>query len=227
MNELLWFGFLLVNFLGIIASYRLWGRPGLFVWIAIATITANIQVTKTVELFGLTATLGNIVYAGSFLATDILNEVYGPVEARRGVIFGFFAIIVFTLFMNVATFFVPAPDDFAHEHLVAIFSLLPRISVASLTAYALSQYHDVWAFQLWKRLAPRSPWLRNNLSTLVSQLIDTVVFTSAAFVGVFPTPVLLEIVVTTYLFKGVVAILDTPFFYLAKFLRAPDRSEAV
>lgn len=65
------------NFGAIILAYRFWGKIGLFIWIPIASIVANIQVTKTIDLFGLTATLGNIVYAGSFLVTDILNENHG------------------------------------------------------------------------------------------------------------------------------------------------------
>jgi len=215
-NELLWFGFLLLNFVAITAISRFLGRPGLYVWIAIAGITANIQVTKTIELFGLTATLGNIVYAGSFLVTDILSEVYGERSARKGVLLGFISIITFTVFMYISLLFAPDANDFAQPHLKAIFSLLPRISVAGLTAYGISQTHDVWAYQFWRRRFPRHLWLRNNLSTLVSQLIDSLVFTIAAFVGVFPTPVLVEIVVTTYLFKGIVAILDTPFLYLSK-----------
>jgi len=223
-NELLWFLLLVVNFVSIVALYRFAGRAGLYVWITIAAIVANIQVTKTVELFGLTATLGNIVYAGSFLATDLLNEVYGERSARRGVFFGFFAIAATIVLMNAALFFAPDRSDFAHEHLVAIFALLPRIGVASVVAYLVSQRHDVWAYQFWKRRFPRRLWLRNNLSTLVSQLIDTCLFTAIAFVGRFPPAILLEIVITTYLFKGVVALLDTPFLYLGRSLRVPDEA---
>ena len=74
MNELLWLLMLVVNFGAILVVYRLFGKIGLFIWVPIAAITANIQVLKTVEIFGLTATLGNIVYATSFLVTDILSE---------------------------------------------------------------------------------------------------------------------------------------------------------
>ena len=73
-NELLWLVMLLVNFLFIIAAYKFFGKWGLVMWIPISVIVANIQVIQTVELFGLVATLGNIVYASSFLVTDILSE---------------------------------------------------------------------------------------------------------------------------------------------------------
>lgn len=219
-NETLWLVLLAANFLSIILLYIFFGQTGLYVWVPIAAIIANIQVLKTIELFGITATLGNIVYAGSFLATDILSENYGKRDASKAVAFGFVGIVAVTLFMNLALVFEPAPSDFAHPAMSEIFSLLPRITVASLAAYVVSQLHDVWAYALWKKKYParRHIWLRNNLSTMVSQLIDSVVFTLAAFWGVFSGTVLLEIVITTYVLKLVVAVADTPFVYIASFL---------
>jgi len=219
-NELLWIILLLVNFIGILIAYRIWGSLGLFIWIPIAVITANIQVTKTIELFGLTATLGNIVYASSFLITDILSENYGKKEAQRAVAVGFFSLILFTLLMNMALCFQSSSEDFAHESMKVIFGFLPRITIASLLAYGISQTHDVWAFHFWKKKWPDTKylWIRNNLSTMVSQLIDSVVFTLAAFAGVFPRGVLIEIMVSTYLLKFIVAALDTPFVYAGKIL---------
>lgn len=217
MNELLWAVLLLLNFFAIILSYRLWGKLGLFIWVPIASIIANIQVTKTIELFGLTATLGNIVYAGSFLVTDILNENHGKKEAGKAVGIGFFSLIVMTLFMNLALFFEPGEGDFAHQSMSTLFSLMPRIVVASLAAYGISQMHDIWSYNMWKEKVPgwKNIWIRNNLSTMISQLIDSAVFTLIAFYGVFPISVLLEIGISTYLLKWLVAILDTPFIYLA------------
>ncbi len=220
INELLWLILLLVNFAAILLAYRIWGRLGLFIWIPVAVMVANVQVTKTIELFGITATLGNIVYASSFLVTDILSENYGKKEAGRAVIIGFFALIMFTLLMNLALFFEPSSEDFAHESLSTIFGFLPRIMLASLVAYGISQSHDIWAFHFWKKKWPQTKhlWLRNNLSTMVSQLLDSVLFTLIAFYGVFSTGVVLEIMITTYLLKWIVAALDTPFVYLGKYM---------
>lgn len=217
MNELLWFGMLAINFGCILLVYRLFGKLGLYIWVPIVAIVANIQVVKYVELFGMTATLGNIVYASSFLVTDILSENHGRREANRAILVGFVALIAMVVLMNLALLFEPDPADTAQPHLVAIFTLLPRITLASLIAYAVSQYHDVWAYHFWKRRLPGPGriWIRNNLSTLVSQLIDSVVFTLAAFLGRVPTSVLVEIVVTTYVLKAVVAVADTPLVYLA------------
>jgi len=209
---------LAVNFGAILVVYRLFGKVGLFIWVPIAAITANIQVLKTVEIFGLTATLGNIVYATSFLVTDILSENYGKADARKAVAFGFFSIIAIVGLMNLALLFRPHTSDFAHEHLSAIFTMLPRITAASLAAYAVSQLHDVWAYDFWRGRFPekRHIWIRNNLSTIASQLLDTVVFTAGAFIGVFPIVVVLEIALTTYVLKVVVAMADTPLVYIAR-----------
>ncbi len=218
MNELLWLAMLLLNFAAVMICYRLWGKTGLYAWIPISVILANIQVTKTITLFGLEATLGNIIYATSFLATDILNENYGKRAAGKAVGIGFFALITMTLFMHLALRFEPSPADFIHEHLAQVFSLMPRIAAGSLIAYGISQVHDIWAYSFWKRKRPeaRFIWLRNNASTMVSQLIDSVVFTLIAFAGVFPMEVLIQIIASTYLLKWAVAAADTPFIYLAR-----------
>ena len=218
MNEMLWLCMLLANFGAILLAYRFFGRVGLYAWMPIAGIVANIQVIKTVSLFGVTATLGNIVYATSFLATDILSENHGRREATRAVRIGFFALVVMTLLMSLALRFKPDPSDFSQKSLETIFGYMPRVVLASLTAYLLSQFHDVHAFHFWKGRYPakRFLWLRNNASTMVSQLIDTCVFCSIAFIGVFPRDVFWKIFWTTYVLKFVVAALDTPFVYMAR-----------
>lgn len=221
-NELFWLIEILANFFLIILAYRLFGKWGLIMWIPVSTILANIQVVQTIELFGFSATLGNVVYATSFLITDILSENYGKKEAGKAVWIGFFSLISMTLLMNLALLYRPLDgDDFSgvtHQSLNTIFSLMPRIALASLIAYLISQRHDVWAFHFWKSRFPHHHhlWIRNNLSTMVSQLIDSAVFVTIAFLGVFETGILIEILLTTYLLKWLVAAADTPFVYWAK-----------
>lgn len=220
-NEFLWAVMLLLNFVAITLAYRFFGKIGLFLWIPIAAIIANIQVLKVVDLFGFSATLGNIVYATSFLVTDILSENYGKKEARRAVLMGFFSLVAMTLLMNLALLFQPGEGDWAHGALSSIFTIMPRITLASMGAYLLAQYHDVVAYAFWKKLLPGDRWIfiRNNASTMISQLIDTLVFVAIAFWGVFEGPVLVEIFWTTYILKWVVAAADTPFVYLARWMK--------
>lgn len=218
MNELYWFILLILNFVAIMVAFRYWGKLGLYLWIPIYVIVANLQVSKTINLFGMEATLGNIVYATGFLATDILSECYGRKASQKAIPIGFFALIVMTIFMQVALMFIPSSSDFIQESLQNVFGLMPRIAIASLIAYLCSNTHDVWAFEFWKKRFPstRYLWLRNNASTFVSQLIDSVLFAFIAFYGVFSWNTLLQIVFSTYVIKWVVAVCDTPFIYLAK-----------
>jgi uncharacterized integral membrane protein (TIGR00697 family) len=101
MNELYWFVMLVLNFVLIMLAFRLWGKMGLYIWVRISVILANIQVTKNVMLFGMEATLGNIVYATGFLATDILTEFYGKRESAKAVAIGFFSLLAMTIIMQV------------------------------------------------------------------------------------------------------------------------------
>ena len=218
MNELLWVVLLLVNFAAVLIAFRLFGKTGLYIWIAASAILANIQVLKTVEIFGFVATLGNIIYGTSFLATDILNEIYGKDDARQGVWIGFFILISMTAIMQVGLYFIPHSSDFSQQALQTIFGFMPRVVIASLIAYLLSQTHDVWAYAKWKKKfsGDNQIWIRNNLSTMVSQLIDSAIFCLIAFAGVFSWGDWWSILITTYLLKWVVAAADTPFIYLAK-----------
>ena len=216
-NEILWFIFIVVDLSISLLAFRLWGKAGLYIMIVVGTIVCNIQVIKVIQIFGLIATLGNVVYASIFFNTDILNEIYGKREARQAVWMGFFALITATVAMQFAIRFKPDVSDIMQPHLEAIFNFMPRIVFASLVAYLVSQHHDVWAFHFWKRKTKgKYLWLRNNASTMVSQLIDTTLFTFLAFWGVFSWNVFWQIFLTTYIFKWIIAALDTPFLYLAR-----------
>ncbi|TLS37498.1 queuosine precursor transporter [Pseudalkalibacillus caeni] len=217
-NEILWIAFALINFLLLILAYRLFGKQGLFMWIAFATIIANLQVIKTIELFGFIVTLGNIIYGTAFLATDIINEKYGKEEAKKAVWMGFFSLLAMTIIMQAALQFTPHDEDISQDALSLIFGFLPRLALGSLLAYIVSQYIDVFIYSFLKRIFPSDSqlWLRNNGSTMISQFVDTMIFTSIAFLGVYPWEVWIEIFLTTYLIKWIVALMDTPFMYWAK-----------
>lgn len=234
INELLWILLLVVTFLGILLAYRFFGKMGLYAWMAVSLILANIQVMKTIEIFGFVTAMGTIIYSTTFFATDILNENHGKKEAMKAVWIGFFVLIFATIIMQIAIKFVPHESDLLSPALNDIFGFLPRIAVASLTAYLISQMHDVWAFNFWKKKTKgKYLWLRNNLSTLVSQLIDNVIFTFIAFVGlfglfgwqqIFEWNIIIQIFIVSYIMKFIVALLDTPFLYWAKKLKDKVKS---
>lgn len=231
-NEILWAGMLIVNFLAILFAYVRFGRIGLYIWIPISTILANIQVVMLVDLFGFGTTLGNILYAGGFLVTDILAENYGREYAKRAVKIGFFSLIVMTVIMQIAVNFTPSDVEegiLTFNGVKRIFDFMPRIVIASLISYWVSQTHDIWAYEKWReRFSERRHiWIRNNMSTMVSQLIDNSLFTIIAFWGIYPKEVLLEIFITTYFMKFIVAVFDTPFVYIASYLKSKKKIKEI
>ncbi len=233
-NELV---FLLQTIAGLafaVIAFRL-GRNWLYAYVGMAIILANIFVTKQFDLFGVAATGGNVVYGSIFLATDLLSEHYGRAAARKAVLIGFFAAAFYLIMSQFVLLYQANENDWgAADGMVNIFSAGPAIIFASLAAYLVSQFHDIWAFHLWKeKFAGKFLWLRNNLSTLVSQALDSIIFAVLAFYllptfifsneNVLPFDVLLEVILTTYLFKVLVAVIDTPFIYLSYRLKPEEK----
>lgn len=214
MNELLFFATIIISFLGVILSFRLWGRSGLFAWIAFATIIANMEVSKCVDIFGLPMTLGNVLYGSTFLCTDIISELYSGTESRRAVRMGFFALISFVLLTQLSLAFRPNEYDQVSDAMHTLLSGTPRICLASLASYFVSNTLDTYLYD-WIGKHTSRIWIKNNGSTLTSQLIDSILFTELAFAGTFPQKVVVELIVTTYIAKGIVAVCDTPFVYWA------------
>lgn len=204
----------------VLIAFRL-GKVWVFGLIAAIVVLMNIFVTKSMTLFGLDVTGGNVLYASIFLATDALAEHYGKAEAKRAVRIGFFVSLFFLAASQFFIQFKPNEFDFVHEGMVKIFTLTPRIVLGSMAAYLVSQHFDVWFFckiRQWTK--DKYLWLRNNGSTWVSQAIDTVLFTLIAFWGVFPS--IWEIILFTYIIKIIVAAFDTPFLYLTYLLKPKE-----
>lgn len=192
------------------------GKHWLYGFIAINIILANIFVTKQFTMFGIIVTGGNITYGSIFLATDLLCEHYTKKDGRQAVYIGFSAALFYLITSQFILLLKPAESDLVHSGMKVIFSFAPRIVLASLAAYIVSQMHDIWFFHFLKeKTKGKLLWFRNNVSTWVSQFIDSVIFSSVAFIGLFPTNVVLQIILSTYLLKILVAVIDTPFIYLS------------
>ena len=184
-------------------------------YIAVSIVLMNIFVMKQVDVFGLEATLGNVLYASIFFATDLLSEHYGKEKAFKAVRVGFFFAVFAMVMAQFALRYGPSEFDFAQESFSTLFTLTPRIVLASLFTYLITQNLDIWLYHaIKKRTGEKYLWLRNNASTLISQFIDSFAFTYLAFYGVFD--VLHEIALFTFIIKMVIAVLDTPFLYLSK-----------
>lgn len=210
-----------MNFVFVTLAYKFFDKTGVYAWITLATIIANIEVMKCVDIFGMPLTLGNITYGSIFLATDILSEKYGLKSARKGVFIGFFSLLVLTLITQIDILFIPNQDDFVQEAMKTLFTLTPRICFGSMIAYLVSNSLDITLYEMIKELSPnnRFIWLRNNVATMTSQFVDTLIFTLISFWGIFSAQIVWQLCVTTYLVKIIIAILDTPFLYIANFIK--------
>ena len=222
MNNLI-FVLSVVFYLGsVLLLYKFFGKTGLYVFTVFSTILANIQVCKCVDLFGVSATAGNVLYAASFLVTDILSEKYGKKAAGKAVIYGLTVTVLWVIGTQITLWMEPNANDYVNESLKTVFGLVPRIALASFIGYACSQTFDVFMYHfIWEKTGggQKKLWMRNNFSTLTSQAIDTIVFTTLAFWGTYPIDVFISILLTTYMFKAIVALLDTPFMYMARAIK--------
>lgn len=236
--EAIWPLMTLACFGGQLAMLRLFGPTGLACYLVVAILAANLQVLKVVP-FGSIGPVaeGTIVFASTFLATDILAEHYGRQAAMRTVWLGFASYLLFTLLMLLALGYrpldaatAPAGYDWAlpmHGHLAALFTPAPALFVAGMIAYLISQTLDITLFlriRRWTR--ERAAWARNILSTALSALVDNAVFSTLAFVVLAEQPIPLRALVFTYILgtwwqRLALALVDTPFFYLSWRARPP------
>lgn len=232
MNELLLIISLLISFGATILFLRLFGKSGLFAWIGISAIFANIEVTILVHAFGMDQTLGNTLFASSFLATDILSEVYGKKDADKGVYVGIITTILFILISTMWLHYIPAADDWAMPSVKTLFANTPRMLCASLAGYAISELLDVWLYHKWWELTEKKTgshtkmlWFRNNFSTLISQFINIVVFNFGAFLGIYEFKELIAITAACYVIYVATSLLDTPFVYIARKITKSETEE--
>ncbi|WP_462324723.1 queuosine precursor transporter [Desulfoplanes sp.] len=182
---------------------------GLFVGgLVIAAVVSG----KIVDFFGLYVPAGVLAYSVTFAVSDIISEIWGKHRATQMVRCGFVALAAAMVLSSLALHWPSAPFWNEQTAFDTVFGITPRIVLASLVAYGVSQTHDVWLFHLLRTTTGgKHLWLRNNLSTALSQLLDSTIFISLAFYGTMP---LLPIIIGQWTAKMAIAVLDTPFVYL-------------
>jgi queuosine precursor transporter len=224
-NEVLLILSLILSFGGLFVFFFLWGKAGIFSWTVIATITANIEVLILVRAFGMEQTLGNTLFASSFLATDFLSENYGKKDADRAVYIGIGTSVIFIILTRMWLLYTPSGNDWVSPAIRTVFSNTPRIMGVSLAGYAVSELFDVWSYHKWWNYTTKKTgdssrflWLRNNISTMSAQLINIVLFNFGAFWGMYPLPTLISITVSCYIIYIFTSLLDTPFLYAARWM---------
>jgi len=233
--EFVWLRVLIVCFSTVLIMSRLFGEAGLIAYVVVALLGANVQVLKQVQfsVYDDPVALGTILFASTYLATDIPSEHYGRQAAKRAVLIGFSCFALWTVLMVLTLGFSPLTEQQAGEGLAwalpmnaamtELFSPVTALFVAGMIAYLTSQYHDIWLYSLLRRMTGgRHLWLRNNASTWISALIDNTIFSVLAWVVFAAEPIdfstlLFTFILGTYLLRIVVAFVDTPFVYLARY----------
>jgi len=208
-----------------ILMFKLFGKQGLYCFTPIATIAANIEVLILINAYGIEMTLGNVLFSSTFLCTDILSEIYGKESAKKAVFIGVCSSLLFLTFSQLWLLFTPSENDFAMTSMQTIFSNTPRLMMASLVVYAIVQVIDVWLYHAWWKLTQKLTgkhrsflWLRNNGSTMISQLANTILYTIFAFWGVYPNETIWQIIISSYAIFFIISLIDTPFIYFARII---------
>ena len=217
MNNLL----LVISIIGIFSMMlvikKLLGKEGLIGWMGIASILANILIIKNVDLLGISATLGNVLFASNFLATDMITESYGYKEAKKGVKFAIISVISFLIISQFALLYVPNAQDISQKSYELLFGLVPRITLASVSLFALSNFIDIRLYEfLRKKTNGKKMWLRNNICTILCNGTENFLFYLIAFLGVMSLDVILVVALSATIIEVVIALCDTPFLYLSK-----------
>lgn len=175
-------------------------------------VIASVLATKIIDVAGLYVPAGILAYSLTFIATDVISEIWGKRLAGVAVFGGFIALLMVSLLIQLALLWPPAPFWENEAAFGSILGSTFRVIMASMVAYLVSQYHDVWMFHILKKAARgRFLWLRNNISTMISQFIDSFLFITIAFYGVMP---IWPLILGQWVIKMAIAILDTPIVYL-------------
>ena len=224
-NELLIITSFFLIYGGVVLFYRLFGKKGLLAFNVMATLLANIEVLLLVKAFGVEMTLGNILFASTFLITDILSENHSRKDANKAVIISTLCSVMFIGISQMWLLYDLSAYDWAGPSFRTIFSSTPRIVCASFAVYLISQLTDVWLYHRWwawcrKRFGDnrKGLWIRNNGSTMISQLLNTLLYTFFAFYGTYPTGTLVSIFLSSYIIYFIISILDTPIVYLCRMI---------
>ena len=188
---------------------RLLGSEGLIAWIALCSVLANLFVLKQINLLGLNAAASDIFAVSSLLGLNLLQEKKGFEIAQKAIATTFLCLLFFCIMAQMHLLYIPSIYDTQHHTYAALLSPTPRLLIASLLAYFISQQTCVFLYRKLHQNNPKTLWRNHLLSTLVAQLFDTLIFASIGLWGLVSA--LDEIIIVGYLIK-IAAIIATTFF---------------
>ena len=217
MNLLLLFVEAICAYGAVVLSERLFGKYGATTWVAIATILANILTAKTFTVMGgLTTGCGTVMFASTFLATDILTEKYSKKDAQMGVYMGIFGSVCLIIFTQFTIYCIPSAFDYAHDSICTLFSLSLRITISSLIMYVVANLADIYLYsRIKEKTNGKYMWLRNNVSTILCNCLENFLFMLGAFLFIYDIQTIMIMALSTSAIEIILGLFDTPFLYLA------------
>ena len=205
-------------------------RDFLFALFVACMVMVNTLGTKITTIAGVRVSVGIFFVPVLFLVTDIVGEVFGRKEASRFVNMATIMLVLLFVMMAVCIAVKPNEQWGMQEQYAQVFGSSIRMTIASLVSFVVAQQLDVFMFAFWGRITKgKHLWIRNNLSTIVSQLIDTTIFEFIAFWHLndkFTTGYIFSLILPYWLFKVVFALLDTPLCYLGVWWLSGSRKPA-
>ena len=177
--------------------------------------TAILTGSKIIVFLGITFSAGTLPYSLTYLITDTMCEVWGKTKTKQVVFSGLISMLVMFLLIYIAIVSPSASFWKLQTEYVELFGTSLRLIIAGIIAYIVSQLHDVWAFSIIKdKTKGKYLWLRNNISTVISQLLNTIIMVLIGFYGSIPQTAIFSTIFGWWIIKIIFAIFDTPFVYL-------------
>lgn len=200
----------------------MWVFIGCVAFFVFSLVVSAITASKIAELsilgWSVAIPIGTSLFAVTFVSTDVISEVWGPKVARKVVLLGLAVRIAMVAFLAYAVAVIGAPYWENQDAYESVLGSSSRILLAGILTYPVSQLADIWIFHKLKARQGNGNrlWVRNNISTFSSQVIDSALFVTIAFYGVFPAEVLLSMIAGQVFVKWVIALCDTPFVYFLR-----------
>jgi len=215
MNEILFLAHILLVILFLLVALRL-GKNYLLVFAAIQALIANLFVIKQIDLFTKTVTTTDVFIIGAIFSQNLLQEYFGKNIAIKTIKISFFSMLFFLVMSKIHLLYSPSPLDTTQGSFQKILENSPRIVISSICVFFITQRLDVYFFGFLKKIFNQKflP-LRMGISSIVVQLIDTVLFSFLALFGIVDH--IFDIMLFSFIIKSLVIIFSAPFMKLSKY----------
>lgn len=208
---------IIVCFSFMILVDKLFKKEGLMVWISLASVLANVIVCKTFNIFGYTSSLANVLFASTFLASNVISEKYGKQYSKQAVHMSLLSIIGYIICTQIALMYIPDPQDIAHSSMQTLFSFSLRTSIASFVMYYIGNMLNIVVFDKLKTIPKiKNLGLRNFVATVIGNCTENFFFNCLAFLGIFSFSTCISIAVIGSVIEIIIASLSTPFIYITR-----------